>query len=56
MITRTTCEEDDIMSTRSTAETRQILAARFSTPDGGSRVVAALTGALGDKIGNAAVL
>lgn len=38
------------------APTRQVLAARFSTPDGGTRAVGALSGAMADKIGNAAVL
>ncbi|MGV1010693.1 MAG: DUF1269 domain-containing protein [Dermatophilaceae bacterium] len=36
--------------------TRQILAAAFSTPDGGSRGAAAVAGAYPDRIGNAAVL
>src|SRR6185312_7486753 len=35
---------------------RKILAASFSTPDGGSRAGGALGGAMGDKIGNTAVL
>lgn len=36
--------------------TRQILAAAFSTPDGGSRAAAAVAGAHPERIGNAAVL
>src|SRR5205823_9539332 len=35
---------------------RKILAASFTTPDGGSRAAGALGGALRDKIGNTAVL
>jgi hypothetical protein len=35
---------------------RKILAATFATPDGGSRAVGAIAGALGDEIGNSAVL
>jgi hypothetical protein len=35
---------------------RQILAATFSTPDGGSRGAGAVGGAFPDKLGNAAVL
>src|SRR6478735_8097060 len=35
---------------------RKILAASFTTPDGGSRGAGALGGALHDKIGNTAVL
>jgi uncharacterized membrane protein len=38
------------------SDSRQILAAAFSTPDGASRAVAAVAGAFPDKIGNAAVL
>jgi uncharacterized membrane protein len=36
--------------------TRKILAATFTTPDGGSRAAGALGGAIPDKIGNTAVL
>lgn len=39
-----------------TSAGRQILAAAFSTPDGGTRALAAVAGAFSDKIGNAAVL
>jgi hypothetical protein len=39
-----------------TSGSRQILAAAFSTPEGGSRAAAAAGGAFPDKIGNAAVL
>ena len=35
---------------------RKILAASFTTPDGGSRAAGALGGAMRDKIGNTAVL
>lgn len=45
------------MNTRTdTTGRRQILAAAFSTPDGGSRAAAAVGGAFPDKLGNAAVL
>lgn len=37
-------------------KTRQVLAAAFSTPDGGSRAAGAVMGAFPDRIANAAVL
>jgi hypothetical protein len=36
--------------------TRKVLAATFTTPDGGSRAAGAIAGSLPDKIGNSAVL
>lgn len=44
------------MATRTTSDNRQILAAAFSTPGGGSRAATTLGGAFPDKLGNAAVL
>src|SRR5881392_1315182 len=39
-----------------TDQNRQLLAASFSTPDGGSRAAGAIGGAFPDRVGNTAVL